>query len=104
VPLQSVLERDGSIEEAYEKGLFAPEAQSVVMVVKNDKAAETIVSVGIANTQYFELKSGIIEGDRLLTGPVRKLKELKNNEAVKLRQKSDSQMEAESKRGAGKKA
>jgi HlyD family secretion protein len=103
VPLQSVLERDGSLEEAQKKGLFAPEAQSVVMGIKNDKSLEIVVSIGIANTQYFELKGGLDEGDKLLTGPVRKLKELKNNEAVKLRQKSDSQAEADSKRNAEKK-
>jgi len=104
VPLQSVLEKDGSLEEAQRKGLFAPEVQSVVLAVKNDRAMETVVSVGIANTQYFELKGGVGEGERLLTGPVRKMKELKNNAAVKLKPKSDSQMELESKREAGKKS
>jgi len=104
VPLQSVLERDGSIEEAQKKGLFAPEVKSVVMAVKNGKAVETVVSVGIANTQYFEMKSGVGEGETLLTGPVRMMKELKNNDTVKLRQKSDSQLEHESKQKQGKKA
>jgi HlyD family secretion protein len=94
VPLQSVLERDGDLEESLKKGLFAPETQSVVMAVKNNIAFETVVSVGIADTQYFELLDGLLEGDKLLTGPIRKLKDLMGDSPVKLRQKSDSGMEA----------
>ena len=97
LPLQSVLEREGSMEEALKRGLFAPETQNVVMAVKDDKAIETVVQVGIANTQHYELKDGLNEGDKLITGPARRLKDVKNNTPVKLKQKSDSQIEAENK-------
>jgi HlyD family secretion protein len=103
VPLQSVLEREGSIEDALKKGLFVPETNSVVMGVKGNKAIEMPVSVGIASTQYFELTDGLALGDKVITGPVRRLKDLKSSEMVKLRQKSDSEMEADSKRSNEKK-
>jgi HlyD family secretion protein len=97
VPLQAVLEREGSLEEAQAKGLLAPPSRSIVMVAKHDKASETLVTVGIANTSWFEVKEGLKEGDQVVTGPTRKLKELKDKAAVKLRPKSDSQLEAERK-------
>ncbi len=93
LPLQSVLERDGSLEEAQKKGLLAPESRNVVMLVKAGKALETDVQVGIANTQFYELKSGLAEGDQVVTGPVRKLKELKDKAQVTLKPRSDSELE-----------
>jgi HlyD family secretion protein len=92
VPLQAVLEREGSLEEAQKQGLLAPATRNVVMRFKNGKADEQTVEVGIANTQFFELKSGLAEGDKLLTGPIRKLKELKDKAAVSLRGRSDSEL------------
>ncbi|MBI1752169.1 MAG: efflux RND transporter periplasmic adaptor subunit [Acidobacteria bacterium] len=92
VPLQSVLEREGSLEEAQKQGLLAPANRNIVLLFKDGKAVERPVEVGIANTQYFELKSGLAEGDKVLTGPIRKLKELKDKAPATLRARSDSEM------------
>ena len=92
VPLQAVLEREGSLEEAQKKGLLAPASRNIVMVFKDGKALEHTVDVGIANTQYFELKGGLNEGDKVLTGPIRKLKELKDKATARLRSRSDSEL------------
>lgn len=105
VPLQAVLERDESLEEAQKRGLLAPASHSVAMVVKDGKASEKVVQTGIANTQYFEAKSGLNEGDMVLTGPIRKLKDLKDRASVKLKAKSDTELEeATKKRKAGSEA
>ncbi len=93
VPLQAVLERDGSLEEALKKGLFGPESRSVVMVVKNGRTLERTVETGIANTQFYEIKSGLSEGEKVLTGPSKKLKELKDRTSVTLRRQSDTAVE-----------
>jgi HlyD family secretion protein len=61
-------------------------------VFKDGKASERLVQVGIANTQFFELKDGLAEGDKVLTGPIRKLKELKDKAPTKLRARSDSEL------------
>jgi HlyD family secretion protein len=95
VPLQSVLEKDMSPEDAAKKGLLVAPMRNVVMVVKNGRAEEREVQLGIANTEYFEVKSGLAEGDKVLTGPLRKLRELKDRAQVDLKEKSDSQLAAE---------
>jgi HlyD family secretion protein len=92
VPLQAVLEREGSLEEAQKRGLLAPTPRNITMAFKDGKAQERTVQVGIANTQFFELKEGLAEGDKVLTGPIRKLKELKDKASVKLRTRSDSEL------------
>jgi HlyD family secretion protein len=92
VPLQAVLEREGSLEEAQKQGLLAPATRNVVMLFKAGKAEERTVQVGIANTQFFELKEGLAESDKVLTGPIRKLKELKDKASVSLRGRSDSEL------------
>jgi HlyD family secretion protein len=103
VPLQSVLEREGTAEEAQKKGLLMAESRSVVFLAKAGKAEERTVKVGIANTQFFELKEGLAEGDTVLTGPVRKLKELKDRAAVQIKRKSDTQLEEEARKKKGAK-
>jgi HlyD family secretion protein len=103
IPLQAVLDREGTMVEARQKGLLSPESRSVVMVVKGRKVEERSVQVGIANTQYYEVKSGLSEGERLLTGPIRKLKELKNGDSIQLRKKSDTELEEEARRNAEQK-
>jgi HlyD family secretion protein len=92
VPIQAVLEREGTLEDAQKEGLLAPASRNVVMIFKNGKAREHTVQVGIANTQFFELKDGLAENDKVLTGPIRKLKELKDANSVNLRSKSDTEL------------
>jgi HlyD family secretion protein len=93
VPLQAVLERDGSLDDAVKKGLLGPESRSVVMVLKDGKAREQTIKTGIANTQFYEIEDGLSEGDKVLTGPSKKLKELKDGTPITLRKKSDTQVE-----------
>lgn len=93
VPLQSVLEREGTMEDAQKKGLLSPEGRNIAFVVKDGRAVERTVKTGIANTQFLEVKEGLQEGEKVLTGPVRKLKEMKEKATVKLRAKSDQEME-----------
>lgn len=102
VPLQAVLEKDMSAEEAAKKGLLLAPTRNVVMVVKNGHAEEREVQLGIADTQDFEVQSGLAEGDKVLTGPLRKLRELKPHAPVELKEKSDSQIEAEAEKRKGR--
>ncbi len=97
VPLQSVLERDGSLADARAKGFFVPQTRSVVMVVNDDRAHERAVTLGIADSEHYEVRSGLSNGDKVVTGPLRKLRDLKDNQAVTLRRISDSQAEMEEK-------
>ncbi len=104
VPLQAVLEREGTLEEAQKKGLLTPESRLVVFVVDaGGRARERTLTTGVANTLFYELKGGLAERERVLTGPIRKLKELKEGAAVKLKKKSDSELEEEARRQKDKK-
>ncbi len=98
VPLQSVLEREGTLEDAQKKGLLSPETRSVVMVHKEGRVTERALRTGIANSQFYEVKEGLAEGETVLTGPIRKLKELKDRASVKLKLKSDTQVEQEARK------
>lgn len=99
VPLQAVLDRDGTLDEALKKGLLGPESRSVVMVVTKDaKVLERTVRTGIANTQFYEITEGLSVGDRVLTGPSRKLKELKGGTFVPLHKKSDTEADKEARK------
>jgi len=98
VPLQSVLEREGTLEDAQKKGLLSPETRSVVMVHKDGRAVERSIRTTIANTQYYEVKEGLAEGETVLTGPIRKLKEIKDRTSVKLKKKSDAQVEQDARK------
>jgi len=100
-PLQAVLDRDGSREEARMKGLLSPETRSIVMVAKGRKAEERTLTLGIADTQSYEVQSGLSEGDVVLTGPIRRLKELKAGDSVKLKKKSDQELEREAREKEG---
>jgi len=101
VPLQSVLEREGTLEDAQKKGLLSPEARSIVMVHKDGRASERAIKTGIANTNHYEVKEGLAEGEKVLTGPIRKLKEMKDRAQVKLKQKSDTQLEQDARKKKG---
>lgn len=92
VPLQSVLEREGSLEDAKKKGLLAPAVRAIVMVAKGGKVQEREVRTGIASTQFIEVLEGVSEGDQVLTGPLRKLKELKDKASVPLKARSDAEL------------
>ncbi len=96
VPLQSVLEREGSMDDARARGLFVPQTRSVVMVAgKDNKVRERAVSLGIADSQYYEVRSGLSTGDKVITGPLRKLRDLKDAAGVTLHRLSDAQADLE---------
>ena len=92
VPLQAVLEREGSLEDAQRKGLLAPAARTVVMIAKGGHAQEREVRVGIASTQAIEVEGDLAEGDQVLTGPLRKLKDLKDKASISLKARSDAEL------------
>lgn len=102
VPLQAVLEREGTLEEARTRGLLAPESRLVVLVASGGRAQERRVVTGIASTQYFEVKEGLKEGDKVLTGPVRRLKDLKDRALVKLKALSDTDLARKATRGGSR--
>jgi HlyD family secretion protein len=54
-----------------------------VFVVQNDKAVFTPVKTGIAGEKYFEVLSGVKEGDKVITGPFTSVRSLAEGAQVK---------------------
>ncbi len=54
-----------------------------VFVIRDDKAVFTTVSVGIAGERYFEVTSGLDEGDRVITGPFESVRNLFDADEVR---------------------
>jgi HlyD family secretion protein len=79
VPIQAVVERDlksaktGATEEA-----------DVVYVVEKGKAVQRQVKTGISDETRVEILSGVKDGDQVVTGPYRSLRDLEQGEAVKI--------------------
>lgn len=63
----------------------APEARDVegVFVVREGQVTFTPVEVGIAGQEYFEILSGISEGDTVVAGPYQAIRQLRNGDAVR---------------------
>jgi HlyD family secretion protein len=55
-----------------------------VFVVKDNKAVFTPVKTGIAGEKYFEVLSGVKEGEQVIVGPFSSVRELADGAAVKI--------------------
>lgn len=64
----------GDEEEEEEEGVF---------VVRDGEAHFVAVTVGIAGQEYFEVLSGLSEGDTVVSGPYQRIRELGDGEAVR---------------------
>ncbi len=61
-----------------------------VFVVRDGKAVFVPVETGIAGEKYFEVLSGLEQGDEVVTGNFSALRKLKNGDAVKQEKKKDA--------------
>ena len=54
--------------------------------MKDGKAVFTPVKTGIAGDKYFEVTTGLAEGDSVIVGPFSSVRELADGAAVKIEQ------------------
>ncbi|MGH9936442.1 MAG: efflux RND transporter periplasmic adaptor subunit [Blastocatellia bacterium] len=99
VPLQALVERDPQQIKS-ESGAGSPPAAGQnqnpkdkkpvkgVFAVQNNKAVFTPVETGITGENDIEIKSGLNEGQEIVTGPYRQLRTLKNDQAIKREDKN----------------
>lgn len=74
---------DGSGEETADRnGGQAPESVEGVFVVRDGIAIFTPVEVGIAGQEYFEVISGLAEGDSVVSGPYQVVRTLQDSTEV----------------------
>jgi HlyD family secretion protein len=74
VPIQSVVERSASKDDDNDD---APKKKYVLLAV-NGKAKQVEVKTGISDATHVAILSGLKNGDRIITGPFRTLKKLKD--------------------------
>jgi HlyD family secretion protein len=72
-----------SIQENPVPGETAKQEVEGVYVVKDGKVKFTPVKVGIAGQEYFEILSGLSEGDTVVAGPYQRIRQLRDGDAVK---------------------
>jgi HlyD family secretion protein len=55
-----------------------------VFVIRDGKAAFLPVKTGIAGEKFFEVLSGVKDGDEVIVGPFNSVRDLKDGDPVKL--------------------
>ncbi len=96
VPIQSVTTRadtSGVVKEEdtnKEAASAKEEVKEYVFLVKNGKALMQEVKTGVQDNTYIQVKSGLEEGQEVITGPYRAIsKRLKNDDVIKVVDKKD---------------
>jgi HlyD family secretion protein len=54
-----------------------------VFVVRGGEVTFTPVEVGIAGQEFFEILSGVSEGDTVVAGPYQAIRQLRNGDAIR---------------------
>ena len=93
VPIQAVVERE------------APDSEddvNVVFVIEDGKAVQRTVRTGISDETRVEIVAGVKEGDKVVTGPYRSLRDLDEGEAVQVTDPKKDRKEKEKNRKPGK--
>lgn len=87
VPVQAVVERpplggDDDVDEI-----------EVVFVVSDSEAEQRPVTTGLSDITHVEVTSGLEEGETVVTGPYRSLKDLEHENSVRVRKSGDEDSE-----------
>jgi HlyD family secretion protein len=98
VPIQAVVEREPA-GKGEDKGGKKPE--KVVFLIDIGKARQRRVETGISDETRVELLAGVKPGEKVVTGPYRTLKDLKDGDAVSVSKTSE---EEDRKSGTGEAA
>lgn len=98
VPLQALVERDPQQLKGGSSGTGSGQSQGQnpkdkktvkgIFLVENNKAVFAAVETGITGENDIEIKSGLKEGQEIVTGPYRQLRTLKNDQKIKREDKS----------------
>ena len=87
IPIQSLVVRSVSDDSASGGGVIEREG---VFVVRDGKAEFVPVRVGISGDRYFEVLSGLEEGDRVVSGSYEALRDLVDGAPVKVEEAGPS--------------
>jgi len=96
-PIQAVVKRtlDDQGEEVKGTAAKGIEKSEVVYVIADGEAAARAVETGISDELYVEIIAGLSDGQEVIIGPYRTLKNLHAGDAVKIEEKKDDDESAE---------
>ena len=96
VPIQAVVKRtlDDDGKEIRGTAAKGVEESDVVYVIAEGKAAVRAVETGISDELYVEIIAGLTDGEEVIIGPYRTLKNLHAGDAVKKEKKKEAQNES----------
>jgi len=96
-PIQSVVKRtlDDQGEEVKGTAAKGIEESDVVYIVADGEAAVLAVETGISDELYVEIIDGVADGQEVIIGPYRTLKNMHAGDAVKVEEKKADQDEVE---------
>jgi HlyD family secretion protein len=96
-PIQSVVKRTLDEEGEEVKGTAAKgiEESDVVYVIEDGNAVARAVETGISDELYVEMIDGVADGQEVIIGPYRTLKNLHAGDAVKAEEKKGDEVEDE---------
>ena len=96
-PIQAVVKRTFDDQGEEVKGTAAKgiEESEVVYVIVDGEAAARVVETGISDQLYVEIIDGLIDGQEVIIGPYRTLKNMHAGDAMKVEEKKDDQDEEE---------
>jgi HlyD family secretion protein len=83
VPLQAMVVRDAPKKEGEAKPAGAPKDEEGVYIVDGGKAVFKAIKTGLLGELSIEVLDGIKEGETLITGPFKELRELKPGDLVR---------------------
>lgn len=97
IPVQAVVERErgegGDDEEEAEAD--SEDAVQVVYVVEEGRAVRRPVETGLSTVTHVEVTSGLTEGEGVVTGPFRGLRDLEDGDAVRVVEEDDDEDDEE---------
>ena len=101
VPIQAVVNRppvvtEGEDEEENGEIEKAGDEVKVVFVVGDDKVQQREVETGLSDPTHVEIVSGLEEGEEVVTGPYRSLKDLEDGDDVRVQTGSEEDEDEES--------
>jgi len=83
VPLQAMVVRDAEKKQGEAKSAGAPKEEEGVYIVEGGKAVFKAIKTGLLGELSIEVLEGIKEGEMLITGPFKELRELKPGDQVR---------------------
>ncbi len=96
VPVQAVLEREAAEgEEGDDEGTRRGGESTVqgVYVVEDGRAVRRPVETGLSTVTHVEITSGLEEGETVVTGPFRSLRDLEDGEIVRVVEEDEEEAE-----------